>query len=98
MFFNVKIIETIFQGGNMKKFIKALTLFAMILVLATGCQKATPGASKGPGTTKEAGFTNMYSVIQVESLLGWMQDIKSKVLQQNKIFNWAIFNVLPDFM
>ncbi|WP_241674334.1 hypothetical protein [Finegoldia magna] len=54
----------------MKKFIKALTLFAMILVLATGCQKATPGASKGPGTTKEAGFTNMYSVIQVESLLG----------------------------
>ena len=54
----------------MKKFIKALTLFAMILVLATGCQKATPGASKGPGTTKEAGFTNVYR--HPDGIVAWM--------------------------
>lgn len=40
----------------------------------------------------------MYIVTQAELLLGWMQDIKSKVLQQNKIFNWAILHVLPNFM
>ena len=80
----------------MKKFIKALTLFAMILVLATGCQKAAPGAdNKGPGTAKgnneqkietasmklvKAVNKGGYELVSTEDLNSWIDQKKDMVI------------------
>ncbi len=79
----------------MKKFIKALTLFAMILVLATGCQKAAPGAAKGPGTAKDGNEQKIetasmklvnavnkggYELVSTEDLNSWIEQKKDMVI------------------
>ena len=79
----------------MKKFIKSLTLFAMILVLATGCQKAAPGAAKGPGTAKDGNEQKIetasmklvnavnkggYELVSTEELNSWVEKKKDMVI------------------
>ncbi len=78
----------------MKKFIKLLTVFTLMLVLATGCSKANTTA-KGPGTAKdgneqkietasmklvEAVNKNGYKLVSTEELNSWIDQKKDMII------------------